>query len=475
MKDNTENKGRLPWVNMALLLAGCVVLVRLISLFSFPLMDTTEARYGEMARIMAETGDWITPMFDYNVPFWGKPPIFTWISAVGIEIFGVNEFAVRLPHLLLTVVILLLSFWFTKTVLKNTVLAALTVGITATSVVFIVVGGSVMTDTALTLAITLGMMSFWKFSQSEIKSKVAYRWALLFAFAMSIGMLSKGPLTLVLVGISLFGWLVFNNQWRLLLSFPWVSSLGLFFALSAPWYIAAELKTPGFLDYFIIGEHFKRFVVSGWEGDLYGSAHKEARGMIWIFWLGAALPWSPLLIWQTIKGLRKGEELTAAPLSFKSFLWCWMLAPLILFTMSGNILASYTMPTIPAMAMLVVLNINIDSEKQFKLIKICGLSISVILVIVSILLANNLTSKQAEKDLLETWKGRWNHQELPLYYLGKRPFSGQFYSGGLAKQIKTEKEITSPSYVVIKTNNAIAIDGCKAIAQSKKRSLLLCE
>ena len=474
MSNKIEKENTMHWNKMALLLIGCVLLVRFVSLFSFPLMDTTEARYGEMARIMAETGNWITPMFDYNVPFWGKPPVFTWISAAGIELFGVNEFAVRVPHLLVTVSILALSFLFVKSEFKSKTVALITVAITATSAVFIVVGGSVMTDTALTLAITLGMMAFWKFSQSEIKSKEAYKWALLFAVAMSIGMLSKGPLTLVLVGISLFGWLALNNQWRLLLSFPWVSALGLFFVLSVPWYIAAELKTPGFLDYFIVGEHFKRFVVSGWEGDLYGSAHKEARGMIWVFWLGAALPWSPLLIWQTIKGLRNSEMSGNGSQTLRSFLWCWMLAPMILFTMSGNILASYTMPAIPAMAILVALNINVDSKKQFSLIKISGLSISVILIMVTILLGNNLTSKRAEKELLSSWKDQSDYKELPLYYVGKRPFSGQFYSDGLAKQVQSNDEVTTPSYVVISNERIDRLGECQVIAQSNKRSLLSC-
>ena len=64
---------------LLILLISCLAL-RFISLSLYPLMDTTEARYGEMARIMFETGNWITPMFDYNVPFWGKPPIFTWLK-----------------------------------------------------------------------------------------------------------------------------------------------------------------------------------------------------------------------------------------------------------------------------------------------------------------------------------------------------------------------------------------------------------
>jgi hypothetical protein len=54
-----------------------------------------------------------------------------------------------------------------------------------------------------------------------------------------------------------------------------------------PWYLLAEWKTPGFLDYFIVGEHFKRFLVSNWQGDRYGNA----RGTICLFLLLASLPW----------------------------------------------------------------------------------------------------------------------------------------------------------------------------------------
>ena len=52
-----------------------LILIRLVSLGLYPLMDTTEGRYGEIARKMAEMNDWITPWFDTGVPFWGKPPL----------------------------------------------------------------------------------------------------------------------------------------------------------------------------------------------------------------------------------------------------------------------------------------------------------------------------------------------------------------------------------------------------------------
>ena len=73
-------------------------MIRLTTLGLYPLGDTTEARYSEIARKMVETGNWITPQFDYGVPFWGKPPLSTWTRAASFELFGVSEFAARLPR-----------------------------------------------------------------------------------------------------------------------------------------------------------------------------------------------------------------------------------------------------------------------------------------------------------------------------------------------------------------------------------------
>jgi 4-amino-4-deoxy-L-arabinose transferase-like glycosyltransferase len=54
-----------------------IIIARLILNAVVPLMDKTEARYAEIARIMAETGNWVTPQIDYGIPFWAKPPLST--------------------------------------------------------------------------------------------------------------------------------------------------------------------------------------------------------------------------------------------------------------------------------------------------------------------------------------------------------------------------------------------------------------
>ena len=137
-------------------------------------------------------------------------------------------------------------------------------------------------------------------------------------------------------------------------------------AIALPWYIMAEMATPGFIDYFIVGEHFKRFVVSGWEGDLYGSAHDQARGMIWIFWIQAAAPWSIVLPFLTFARRKKIAEINAENSGLFSFLVCWLISPLILFTMAGNILPAYVLPGIPALGLLVAILVVEKDKKWFS-------------------------------------------------------------------------------------------------------------
>src|SRR3990167_9953250 len=89
-------------------------IVRIIAIYIIPLNDSTEARYGEIARIMLETHNWITPMQEYGIPFWAKPPLSFWLSALSMKCFGVNEFAARLPALILSIGILWLVWDLAK-------------------------------------------------------------------------------------------------------------------------------------------------------------------------------------------------------------------------------------------------------------------------------------------------------------------------------------------------------------------------
>ena len=271
---------------------GAVALLRLLTLGLYPLTDTTEARYAEVARKMAELGNWVTPLYDYGVPFWAKPPLTTWLSAISIQLFGVNEFAARLPYFLLAVLIAwLLWAWVRRSSDRQ---AQLAVAIMSGTLLYVIASAAVMTDLGLLLGTTLAMRGFWAAFEPRESSRPKEVWLLF--IGMGIGLLAKGPIAVVLSGLPIGLWMLvtgnIKTSWQRL---PWVKGSLLTLAIAAPWYVMAEISTPGFWEYFFIGEHWNRFTVTGWAGDKYGTAHATQRGAIWLFALAALMPWTALL------------------------------------------------------------------------------------------------------------------------------------------------------------------------------------
>lgn len=457
-------------LNQLGIVALAVLVVRLLSLPFYPLMDTTESRYGNMARIMAETDNWLTPMFDYGVPFWGKPPLHTWASAAGIELFGVNEFAVRLPHFITGLLVLWLTAIFAR---RINIRAGLAVMVLATTVMFIVASGAVMTDILLTLGMTLAMVGFYRGWHGET------RWSYFGFLGLAIGLLAKGPLIIVLVGLALLPWLVWQfglvagvvQLWQRI---PLVTGLGLMLAMAAPWYVLAEQATPGFLEYFIVGEHFLRFVDSGWLGDLYGSAHDQPRGTIWLYFFAAAMPWTPVLLALAWRKVRGGARSCSSEVAF---LLCWMLAPLWLFTFAGNILPAYVLPGIPALALLVVAASDKTDERW--LVKMGALTPAILIVALAVLAVKTGPERSDKQLLADTDLSR------PLYYWEKRTFSGQFYRYGAAQHLQNLQQLESlasvvePYYLVVRKRRMSALPSwaqqrCVVAAKNKKRTLLQC-
>ncbi|MDW7646426.1 MAG: glycosyltransferase family 39 protein [Desulfuromonadales bacterium] len=433
-------------------LFAVVAIVRLLSLGSYPLADTTEARYGEIARLMAETGNWITPQIHQGVPFWGKPPLSTWLSALSIRLFGVNEFAIRLPSFLLALLVLAMVYFIAVRQRGRDFALVATVVLTL-SVLFFVSSGAVMTDSALLLGTTLSMIAFWRIMTSEELSALV--WGYLFFVGLAIGLLAKGPVALILVGLPVGGWVVWQRQWdQVWHRLPWFSGLALCFALSAPWYYLAELKTPGFLDYFLIGEHWKRFMVSGWQGDLYGNAHSRPLGTIWLYWLATALPWSLVLL---VSFFRKEFRQKAVFLlrrrdGWGVYLVLWSVAPMVFFTLAGNILWTYVLPGLPAFALLVAeLMLPGQPESTVKTIspdpgvgKVIGIAVTTTLLFVSawMLIAGQIVPpRKCQKGLITTYQAARAESAGDLIYLFKRPHSAEFYSRGQAILVEQPAEV----------------------------------
>ncbi len=424
-------------------LLGTLLLVRIIAMVVVPLADTTEPRYAEIARLMLTTNDWITPWFEPDVPFWGKPPLSFWAQALSFKLFGINEFAGRLPALL--------AFIATAWMLWRMAVSAVSAQVAAASVVVyssmlltFLAAGTVMTDPYLALGTTWAMVAFYLAPKENV-----WYWRYGVFIGLGIGLLAKGPLAIVIAGAPIGLWVLFQGKlMHYLRTMPWIRGTLLTLLIALPWYILAELKTPGFINYFIVGEHFMRFVDPGWMGDLYGHAHKEAKGMIWLHWLAGSTPWGPLALLLLV-----GHMLTA---SLRKTVWhalkqpvviyalLWALVTPVFFTAAGNVIWTYVLPSMPAFALLMgwaMVKLN-NGQKWRKLglifvmwfMPIAGL-------IFSAFIANNNNLMKTEKTIAEYVaqqpqigdNSNWSR----LYYLApKLEFSARFYSHDKAKPVK---------------------------------------
>lgn len=411
---------------------AAVVLARLASLSLYPLMDTTEARYGEIGRKMLESGNWLTPQWDVGVPFWGKPPLSFWASAASMKLLGVGEFGARFATLVFALATAALFWRWPHAPARREDAAPAAALVLLSSVLGFLIAGAVATDVFMVFGMTLSMVAFWNALQQGSRAALD-RWG--FFVGLAIGPLAKGPVAMVLTGIALFLWLAWTRRigdaWRAL---PWGRGLLLSAALALPWYLAAEAATPGYLRYFIVGEHWQRFTVPGWEGDLYGDGHERPRGSIWLYAAAAALPWTPVLLALLVWRRRPVDEAARrpAPDAQMPYLWCWVLAPLVLFTPARNVLEAYTLPALPAFALITArLAMERAPRGTGDPVWLLGLVMPLVGAAILAIGAQRIDAR-AQRTLL----AKPHDPGVPLVYLFRRPFSGQFYSQGRALEVR---------------------------------------
>ena len=433
--------------------------------YLLPLMDKTEARYAEIARIMVETSNWILLQIDYNVPFWAKPPLSTWLTAISIKFFGLHEFYIRLPFLIVSIIIIVVMSRYDK--IENKIFF-LTPLILLLMPEFYLHTGVVSTDTMLNFSIILVMLSFWEAISKESESK----WWYAFFAGIGLGLLSKGPIILILTIPPIFIWLfVYREELKKLKNIPIISGLFLIILISFPWYYLSELKSPGFIDYFIFGEHFRRFFDSSWKGDLYGFPKQQPFGIIWLFSILGIFPWSILIIVKLKRILK--ETLTN---KWVGFLFCWMLFTPIFFTFSKSLIHTYTLPMTTPGALLIS---NYWSEIKFKKY-FFSMSILLYLIILPLFYSGFLDktiSSNSDKTMVENKLV----SDYSLFYLNYKSFSSQFYSLGSIKKIDfdqlKQKIINKEKFAVIiekseiKKMDLFTINKLKKIKETNRKNL----
>lgn len=310
-----------------------VVLVWRLGYPSF--WDPDEATYAETTREMLESHSWLVPMYD-GQPFFDKPPLFYLLQTTSFSIFGPTEFAARLVPALSAAAILMIVAWlgrhlFNREVGRNGAL------------MFAVLPATFALSSYAILDMTFTAFLFGGcalLTVSALKDRPRLQWPGYVLLALAV--LTKGPVALVLAGLSLIVSLMLAPGARhMLLRLHWIRGLLLVIAISAPWFLYMWLRFDG---PFVTG-YFLKENVWLFSGSLYGSQRSI------LFYpkvvLVGLLPWTPLLAGRLFDATRGLTIATAERL-----LWSWAIAVVGFFTLSGFKLDHYVFPAAPALCLL---------------------------------------------------------------------------------------------------------------------------
>lgn len=303
--------------------APLACILYLSGLGSTGMLGPDEPRYASIGRAMSQTGDWVTPRL-WGQPWFEKPPLLYWFSAIAFKLGLPPDWAPRLPVALAALVFLGFFWW-----ILNREFGCAAAGFSS-----------------LILATTAG---FWGFSQvghMDLLLTATFSGAMLLALPwvakrdtrylpyaavlLALGVLAKALVPVVLAAPLIF-WV--RRRWRDL-----ILPGGLFLLLAVPWYLLCFLRNgvPFFIDLFW-KQQFQR-VTSG--------ALMHVRP----FWfyipvlLGLLIPWTPLLALlvrrEPYRDPRRALLLAVAAWGF------------LFFSLVQNKLPGYVLPLLPIVAAL---------------------------------------------------------------------------------------------------------------------------
>ena len=339
-------------------MVGWIALCALLSYFLFfsqlgalGFVGPDEPRYAQVARETVEDNNWITPKL-YGSPWFEKPMLYYWCTAIAYKISGVNEASARLPSAVAALV----------TALAFAVLAWNLYGWTAARLAFLLLAGSLgwlgfaraaSMDMLFSACLNLAMASLVLLCRSE-DDEVRLRYAYGFHVGLGLAILAKGPVAIVLIGgtIAIYVWLAREREFLNHLLQP--GPLGALMAVAAPWYLLTTLVNGwAFLQTFFWSHNIERF---------FTPVFQHERGF-WFFLVVlplAIFPWTLLLaallgrLWQARASVRREP-------SPELLLALWVLFPFLFFTFSRSKLPGYILPAVPAMCLLLARELACES------------------------------------------------------------------------------------------------------------------
>jgi 4-amino-4-deoxy-L-arabinose transferase-like glycosyltransferase len=338
------------WIDGVLLFAAFILLT--YGLEKYGLFEPHEGHFAGVAREMILHGDWVTPTLNGS-PYLNKPPLLYWLIATSFSLFGFHEFAARLPIALAGWVGVVVA-WIWSRQLWGVIASRATVILLSTGVGWFIFAHQLLIDELLGALLLAMMYCLWRLS-IQPKSHGFFVAAYLL---LGLAVLAKGILALAFWAAAWGAIALTHRSWQSLRGFRPLLGLAITAAVVIPWCIAIEQKNPGFLQYFLLNENFKRVLDTRWPPD-----YSVSKMSLWGYLAVSAvwcLPWMFLLP-PTLQGSFRDwqQGLTkAAPLPDRqrtdalTLLGVLAILPILMFVPLSSRLPYYSVPAIPPLAMM---------------------------------------------------------------------------------------------------------------------------
>jgi len=309
---------------------------------AFGLVGADEPRYAQVAREMLERHDWVTPTLGHQ-PWLEKPALLYWEEIIAFRIFGVSDWAARVPSALSALLMIVAIYLFLRRFRPGSELDGALM--TASCVAVIGFARAAATDMPLTANFTIALLAWYAWYESQER-----RWLVAtFAF-LGLATLAKGPVAVAFFALIVVAFAGMRRDWRLIAHTLWLPGIATYCAVTLPWFVAVQLHNPEFFRIFILEHNLARFGTN-----LY--RHQQP---FWYFLpvaLIGLLPWAIFTIAavaETIRGWKaEGRKIFDGEDALDVFLLLWLVLPIVLFSFSQSKLPGYIVPALPAGPILV--------------------------------------------------------------------------------------------------------------------------
>jgi 4-amino-4-deoxy-L-arabinose transferase-like glycosyltransferase len=321
------------------------------SLAPFGLIGADEPRYAQVAREMLDRRDWITPTLG-GKPWLEKPPLYYWQAMLAYTIFGVSDWAARVPAAVDATVIVLAAYLFLRRLCPGFELDGAL--ITASCAGIIGYARAASMDMTLASAFTVAMLAWWTWRDTGRRVHLAA-----FYVCVALGTLAKGPVAPFLAAAIIVLYSLAARELRLIVRTLWFPGFLLFCAIALPWYVAVQARNPQFFRIFILEHNLARFST-----DMYH--HTQPLWYYLPVTLLASVPWTIFVVeaftqtvqawWSASRSTAKiqGGSVPGAGDALSTFAGCWFIVPVAFFSVSQSKLPGYILPAVPAGALVLV-------------------------------------------------------------------------------------------------------------------------